>query len=472
MNILLSSLGDDFQQFNRSVGDNSVGSFTTSSSSHGLGALLMDGSGDNYMVTSPEHLTAASANVTSQPSLRPPPDTTIGLCKFVVWGVLGSTLAILGFLGNTLSMVVLHRRQMRSSTSYYLLSLAIYDNGILLGMMLYFCLPALIPYVTFLNDYRTFMSFSLPYGYPFSLSAQMGSIYTCVGFTVERFIAVCRPLHAANTCTRSRTIRAIIVIFIWSVVYNIPRFFQYKVKYDTEIITPSLNNTSKDINSYAGPICSESHDLNSNFTPPQSNITSNKCFINVIFNVSDSILKQDISETFQNLNSSSLLANESSEPSVRRIASHQETEFGSNPTFRHLYLIYFQLFFMFLLPFVIILIMNIGLIRAVRKSRSMQMSMCTSAKKEHNLTVMLIAVIVVFLVCQFPTIIDNILVAVVRESTLRGNKAYMVSILCLRKFSDYYFSVLDEGNHVNCTVTVKQSCPALDKTIITSTKTV
>ncbi|CAL1548344.1 unnamed protein product, partial [Lymnaea stagnalis] len=240
---------------------------------------------------------------------------------------------ILGFLGNTLSIVVLHRRQMRSSTSYYLLSLAIYDNGILLGMIIYFCLPALALYTPCLKDYGSISSLTIPVGYPLSLTAQMGSIYTCVGFTVERFIAVCRPLHVANTCTRSRTLRAMVLIFLWSLVYNIPRFFHYHT-----------NATG------IGP--------------------------------------------------------------GRQRFSYKETAFGSDPTFKHLYLIYSQLFFMFLLPFIIILVMNVGLIRAVKNSKSMHQSMCASARKEHNLTVMLIAVIVVFLVCQFPTIIDNILVAV------------------------------------------------------------
>ncbi|RUS92015.1 hypothetical protein EGW08_000228, partial [Elysia chlorotica] len=247
--------------------------------------------------------------------------------NLIVLGVLGCGLAVLGLLGNCLSMLVLQRPKMRSSTSYFLLSLAVYDNLILLGMLAYFCGPALVQYSPGLRHIQSIIHLTVVAGYPLSLAAQMGSIYTCVGFTVERYIAVCKPLHVANTCTKSRTIRVIILVFFWSILYNIPRFFHYEIYY----------------------------------------ITSD---------------------------------------------SPGGDEFGRNTTFKHIYLIYSQLFFMFLIPFLAILLMNIGLIRAVKVSMSAQRSMCASARKEHNLTIMLIAVIVVFLVCQFPTIVDNILVAV------------------------------------------------------------
>ena len=91
------------------------------------------------------------------------------------------------------------------------------------------------------------------------------------------------------------------------------------------------------------------------------------------------------------------------------------TEFGRSPVFQHVYIIYMQLLFMFLLPFLLILLLNTALLRAINRSRQQRQTMSTSATREHNLTVMLVAVIVVFLVCQFPTIVDNILVAVVGE---------------------------------------------------------
>jgi hypothetical protein len=87
-----------------------------------------------------------------------------------------------------------------------------------------FCFfPALGLKIPLFSSMGESYQFLIPPFYPLSLAAQMGSIYTCVAFTVERFIAVCRPLHAANTCTKSRAKRAILLIFLWCLVYNIPR---------------------------------------------------------------------------------------------------------------------------------------------------------------------------------------------------------------------------------------------------------
>ncbi|KAK7114929.1 FMRFamide receptor-like [Littorina saxatilis] len=279
---------------------------------------------------------------------------TVAMTGFILYGIVGNVLVVLGLLGNTLSIVVLCNRRMRSSTSYYLTSLAVYDNFILVAMLLFFNLQALGIRVPSIDQaYKDYIiPVMIPLGYPLSLTAQMGSIYTCVAFTVERFVAVCRPLHAANTCTKSRAKKAILVIFLWSLLYNIPRYFHYEV-----------------------------HKVWSNDTGRYDNVM-------------------------------------------------QTTDFGENEVFQHLYIISFQLIFMFLLPFLIILVLNTALLRAINRSRKQRQEMSTTDTREHNLTVMLVAVIAVFLVCQFPTIVDNILVAIVGEqrhnAVLQYQMLYMV----------------------------------------------
>ncbi|XP_076449194.1 FMRFamide receptor-like [Babylonia areolata] len=276
-------------------------------------------------------------NLTSPSILSPNEHETLQMTRFIMYGVLGNVLVVLGLLGNILSIVVLCNHRMRSSTSYYLTSLAVYDNFILLSMLLFFNLPALAYKAPAIRRLHNRYMVLIPMGYPLSLAAQMGSIYTCVAFTIERFIAVCRPLHAANTCTKSRAKRAILLIFLWSIVYNIPRCFYY----DAQVV---WNNQTGE------------HET-------QIHLTS----------------------------------------------------LGQNELFQHIYLIYFQLIFMFLVPFLIISVLNTALLLAIKRSLHQRQEMSVTATREHNLTVMLVAVIAVFLVCQFPTIVDNILVAIVGE---------------------------------------------------------
>ncbi|KAK7493771.1 hypothetical protein BaRGS_00014912, partial [Batillaria attramentaria] len=268
--------------------------------------------------------------------------------QFWLHGVVGNILAVFGLFGNALSIVVLCNRRMRSSTSYYLISLAVYDNFILLSMVFFFNLPAISEHTSAIQDYNNNFQHVIPFAYPLSLAAQMGSIYTCVAFTIERFIAVCRPLHAANTCTKSRAKRAILLIFLWSMLYNVPRYFHYEIQsvYDNE--------------------------------------------------------------------------------TGQHVARMTESEFGRDEVFQHVYIIYFQLFFMFLLPFLIILVLNTALVRAIKRSFHQRQEMSTSATREHNLTVMLVAVIIVFLVCQFPTIVDNILVAIVGYERHGGKASFVL----------------------------------------------
>ena len=420
------------------------------------------------------HLVAAAASIsgastTSLPS-SPPSSADeptlmerVQFLNLIMLGVLGCGLAVLGLLGNCLSMLVLQRPKMRSSTSYFLLSLAVYDNLILLGMLAYFCVPALVQYSPGLRDFQSIIHLTIVVGYPLSLAAQMGSIYTCVGFTVERYIAVCKPLHVANTCTKSRTIRVIILVFFWSILYNIPRIFHYEIYYISgdntvnELEKSALDNVTGVRNKtdclrcctgillqnasnllcaqqspsapYETPLTDDAKDIpNLNIADPTTT-TIASIIMNKLLKSSTTAAPVDTSSVDKpfspTLPVSPTLTSPLPPPRTTSI-SFRESEFGRNATFKHIYLIYSQLFFMFLIPFLAILLMNIGLIRAVKVSMSAQRSMCASARKEHNLTIMLIAVIVVFLVCQFPTIVDNILVAVIGERTLKQYYSYWV----------------------------------------------
>lgn len=251
--------------------------------------------------------------------------------QFYVWGIVANIISAYGIIGNIISIIVLRHRIMQNSTSYYLISLAIYDTGVLLSMSLFLAIPTIYLEKGDLEGYYHAYKYMHPFCYPIALFAQTGTIYTTMAFTIERYIAVCRPLEAANTCTLSRTKRVICLIFVSSFIYNLPRFLEFE--------------TTKYV------------DSNSNQTLPEI----------------------------------------------------QLTEIGTNQIFREVYFIYLNLFVMFLLPFSFLAVLNIQLIRAVKVARNARIKMSTSASKEANLTMMLIAVIIVFLVCQLPSIADNIL---------------------------------------------------------------
>ena len=94
-----------------------------------------------------------------------------------------------------------------------------------------------------------------------------------------------------------------------------------------------------------------------------------------------------------------------------------------NPAFRHVYFIYMYICVMFVIPSCILAILNSLLIRAVKLSQTTQGLICSTSKgtvrRENNLTIMLISVIFVFLICQMPSIADNICFATLETIQLR-----------------------------------------------------
>ena len=63
---------------------------------------------------------------------------------------------------------------------------------------------------------------------PLAHIALTGSIYSTLALTIERFITVCHPFFKFSSKWTARTY--LIPISIFTLVYNLPKFFELKVK--------------------------------------------------------------------------------------------------------------------------------------------------------------------------------------------------------------------------------------------------
>lgn len=148
--------------------------------------------------------------------------------EFVFHGVFLNCVGLLGLVGNLLSIFILSRPQMKGSTNCILIGLATYDTILIITRyckiksvkswkqvyysiillilhllviffnfsILMFGLPAIYKYSTSLFTFYNWEIFPYitPCVYAIGLNAQTTSAYLTLCVTLERYVAVCRPL--------------------------------------------------------------------------------------------------------------------------------------------------------------------------------------------------------------------------------------------------------------------------------------
>ena len=170
----------------------------------------------------------------------------IWLWRIIVEVALAIPVEIAGLIGNMIAFVVLLKQKPRTTTSVLLQFLAVADTFVLLCSFLLNSSRTL--HICFIQDGQYMDSYPMifVYGYPFVYMARFCSTWFTVLLTVDRFIAVARPLHAQRLCTLSRIYKEGIVLLLCGVLYSIPRFFEHRLDPKNEKhgfgITALLNN--------------------------------------------------------------------------------------------------------------------------------------------------------------------------------------------------------------------------------------
>jgi hypothetical protein len=152
------------------------------------------------------------------------------------------TVIIVGLLGNLLSLSLFLRTS--SSVNVLLSALAFVDFFLLSFSIPVFVIPNLDiwsddPDGTNLSSY---LAYILKFVYPTNLIFQTSSIYTMVVITIERWFVVNHPLKVSIWCTARTSRRAICCIFLFSTLYNVPRFFEYSMIYSKDGVVEYQRN--------------------------------------------------------------------------------------------------------------------------------------------------------------------------------------------------------------------------------------
>ncbi|KAK4881135.1 hypothetical protein RN001_004454 [Aquatica leii] len=159
------------------------------------------------------------------------PDSSMDCYTFIMSGIVLNGIGLLGILGNIISMIILSRPQMKSSINYLLIGLARVDTVLIITSILLFGLPGIYPYTGQMFTYfYVVYPHIVPVVFPLSMATQTASAYLTLTVTLERFVAVCHPLRARSLCTYGRARAYVVVIIIFSFVYNFPKVFEASVK--------------------------------------------------------------------------------------------------------------------------------------------------------------------------------------------------------------------------------------------------
>ncbi|XP_041354659.1 pyrokinin-1 receptor-like [Gigantopelta aegis] len=158
----------------------------------------------------------------------------LDLATNVLLSIIYGLIFVSGTFGNVCTCIVIVKNNyMQTTTNYYLFSLAVSDL-----MLILFGLPPEL--------YAIWESYPWRFGEPFCIirhsvmeMTSYASVLTITSFTVERYMAICRPLHAHRMVGLSRCVKIIILIWFIALLAALPYAIHTRVFY--ELYHPETN---------------------------------------------------------------------------------------------------------------------------------------------------------------------------------------------------------------------------------------
>ncbi len=256
-----------------------------------------------------------------------------GLFFIIIYGPLYIVVCIFGLIGNSLSFAVLHKYSRSNVATFLLKALAVSDNLFLVTALFVQTFTAMLLSMGRQDVLAPVYPYIQTFVWPVTHMIQMGTVWMMVLIATNRYIAVCKPLHAPHLITKRNVKIQIGVMALCIIAYNIPRYFEFK--YIPQNVTLANNETVLE----------------------EVNIgLASKMIYNILY--------ENISYCL----------------------------------------------FVFLIPLIVLVVLNVHLVRelkAAQKNREIITS--RTSTEENNITLVMIVIILVFIVCQTPSALNQIL---------------------------------------------------------------
>lgn len=162
-------------------------------------------------------------NNTTQDYIEEEAGEKMQLMEFVCEVVLMIIVGVFGLIGNTMSIIMFSRLKKKQLKFHRLMILlGIFDTAYILLNIMVFVVPGIS------EEYKKqgYHYLFAPTVMPITQIALTGSVYCTIAISIERYLTVCHPFYTASKNWSAK--RYIFPIVLFSVIYNLPRFFELR----------------------------------------------------------------------------------------------------------------------------------------------------------------------------------------------------------------------------------------------------
>lgn len=159
---------------------------------------------------------------------------------FILNVVMRPTVCLFGLIGNSMGFGVLFRKEFRRSSYWYLCGITVSDTFFLLCSIVDSIPSFLKTHNAKLSEY--IQAYSFPYVNAYlSLVSFQSSTWLIVAFSIERYLAVSRPLKIKDSFFHRHSFFVCLATYITMGLYHIPNTSMFEVR---EYFNPIFNDVS------------------------------------------------------------------------------------------------------------------------------------------------------------------------------------------------------------------------------------
>ena len=175
-----------------------------------------------------------------------PADVECKVFVFVLYVIIFGGMCIFGLIGNTLSFLVLQWERRGHVATFLLRVMALVDNFYLIVFGFSSIFTAATTFFGYFDN--PVQPYLVVIVWPLAYIAQMLTVWITVLIALNRYIAICKPFQAPRLCTMSKTRIQLILMGLFIIIYNIPRFLEMKL---TDTTDPNTGEIIKGVEATA-----------------------------------------------------------------------------------------------------------------------------------------------------------------------------------------------------------------------------